>query len=678
MSKGRKRSAAAATSIDLLESHQSPPKPLRNNFLRGCHCIHLNTCVSNQNRHCHRQKLFWVASLLTAILCFVTSVHQISTAFLFGLSPFPEEHVLNTSDYGTVPTQLLPALRTRDSGRDEKERQDNRSDRKPPSIQKVNGQKKNHNPLLSADVLNPLHDIFRAYQADHSRDRKTNDKVNFLKQLISERELQQVNSTNTTRRSGVLVRNSRKRPMLPRSAFSGNLLKIKINRDAGNAVTGATKGWSDQEEEENYQDQDQQQNQSALDRNATLLDANGTLPSKPLCRICLKAVQQAHEIDLAYVDVTGGTNVTNRKLLHWGATFANGSWGYVHDVSTLRQNPPSAYYFSNPHKLLNACSLHDDTYRLITGKIRVVSEADLEQQRHQLRARGVAARPERLLCLIYTTSLGHARVQRIRETWGSKCDGFLVGSNRTDPSVDAVNIVHKGAEKYQNIWQKVRTMWAYVYDNYYEEFDWFHIGGDDMYLIVENLRWYLESEEIKTAANGGLYLPTENRTQQTPLFLGCRQKRQGMVIDIFNHGGSGYTLNKAALKALVVEALPKYYIEVASSAEDVLIAWLLRKLRIYPYDTKDETGAERYNPQSPSFLYGFQPTLQNSANKGYRVRQWYWHTKYSIKPLAGANYSAVRSVAFHYIEDDEMYRLYALIHGLCQTNTTTDAASNEE
>ena len=28
----------------------------------------------------------------------------------------------------------------------------------------------------------------------------------------------------------------------------------------------------------------------------------------------------------------------------------------------------------------------------------------------------------------------------------------------------------------QNIWQKVRSMWSYVYDNYYEKYDWFHIG----------------------------------------------------------------------------------------------------------------------------------------------------------------------------------------------------------
>jgi glycoprotein-N-acetylgalactosamine 3-beta-galactosyltransferase len=98
----------------------------------------------------------------------------------------------------------------------------------------------------------------------------------------------------------------------------------------------------------------------------------------------------------------------------------------------------------------------------------------------------------------------------------------MVGSTKTDESINAVEIPHEGPEEYDNIWQKVRSMWSYIYDNFYDDYDWFHIGGDDLYLIVENLRLYLESEEIRTAANGGIYLPNGDETTQTPLFLGRR------------------------------------------------------------------------------------------------------------------------------------------------------------
>jgi hypothetical protein len=54
---------------------------------------------------------------------------------------------------------------------------------------------------------------------------------------------------------------------------------------------------------------------------------------------------------------------------------------------------------------------------------------------------------------------------------------------------------------------------------------------------VENLRYYLESEEIRTAANGGVFLPDGNESnKQTPLLLGRRFAYQGDMNDIFDSG----------------------------------------------------------------------------------------------------------------------------------------------
>ena len=159
-------------------------------------------------------------------------------------------------------------------------------------------------------------------------------------------------------------------------------------------------------------------------------------------------------------------------------------------------------------------------------------------------------------------------------------------------------------------------MWSYVYDNYYDSYDWFHIGGDDLYLLVENLRLYLESEEIKLAANGGIYLPTGNETSQTPLFLGRRFAYQGDMNDIFISGGSGYTMNKAALKALVVNGFPNYFPHAHTFSEDTMVARVFRKMGVFPYDTKDETGAERYMPflVRNRVLYFYLSLLEPFAN----------------------------------------------------------------
>ena len=51
----------------------------------------------------------------------------------------------------------------------------------------------------------------------------------------------------------------------------------------------------------------------------------------------------------------------------------------------------------------------------------------------------------------------------------------MVASNKTDRALGTVDIPHEGPEEYNNIWQKVRSMWSYIYDNYYEKYDWYDI-----------------------------------------------------------------------------------------------------------------------------------------------------------------------------------------------------------
>jgi glycoprotein-N-acetylgalactosamine 3-beta-galactosyltransferase len=141
-------------------------------------------------------------------------------------------------------------------------------------------------------------------------------------------------------------------------------------------------------------------------------------------------------------------------------------------------------------------------------------------------------------------------------------------------------------------------------------------------LIVENLRLYLESEEIITAANGGEYLPDGSEEYQYPLFLGRRFAYQGDMNDIFISGGSGYTLNKAALKALVVEGLPNVFPHAHTFSEDTMMARLLRKrFGVFPYETKDEAGGERYMPFMPGHHWGYHMPEDKSSD---------WYAKYSI------------------------------------------------
>lgn len=199
-------------------------------------------------------------------------------------------------------------------------------------------------------------------------------------------------------------------------------------------------------------------------------------------------------------------------------------------------------------------------------------------------------------------------------------------------------------------------MWSYIYDYYYEDYDWFHIGGDDLFLIVENLRKYLESEEIRTASNGGIFLPTGDETKQTPLLLGRRFAYQGDRNNIFDSGGSGYTMNKAAFKLLVTEGFPNYFPHAHTFSEDTMVSKIFKKMGVLPYDTKDGNGSERYMPFLPGHHWGYKVPKDINSD---------WYAKYSIDIKEGPEHCAINSVAFHYVKDRMMKRLFALAYGLC-------------
>ena len=55
---------------------------------------------------------------------------------------------------------------------------------------------------------------------------------------------------------------------------------------------------------------------------------------------------------------------------------------------------------------------------------------------------------------------------------------------------------------------------------------------------MENLRLYLESEEIQLASNGGHTLPDGSEDSQTPLFLGRRFAEGGDRDRMFISGGA--------------------------------------------------------------------------------------------------------------------------------------------
>jgi hypothetical protein len=106
------------------------------------------------------------------------------------------------------------------------------------------------------------------------------------------------------------------------------------------------------------------------------------------------------------------------------------------------------------------------------------------------------------------------------------------------------------------MWQKVRSIWKYIAAYYLDEFDWFLLGGDDMYYIMENLYNYLQSAEIqneRAKGDGRLYLffCWSFLSFVTPgVYLGRPFLNYEKGNYLYNTGGPGYLLDRTALKVI--------------------------------------------------------------------------------------------------------------------------------
>mmetsp|Transcript_32330 Transcript_32330/g.78614 ORF Transcript_32330/g.78614 Transcript_32330/m.78614 type:complete len:480 (+) Transcript_32330:73-1512(+) len=236
----------------------------------------------------------------------------------------------------------------------------------------------------------------------------------------------------------------------------------------------------------------------------------------------------------------------------------------------------------------------------------------------------------KVLCFIYAMENGHHnKIRSMRETWAPGCDGFLVFSTKSDPRIPAISVPHKGAEKYGNMWFKIRSMFEFVGKHYLSQFDWFYMGGDDLLVFPQNLK---------------NYLATFNSSE--PHYLGRRFKTLGNRTG-FNTGGAGYALTRPSLQCML-----DHYDEAPcnpwkkSSAEDVLTARCLAKACNIPFeDTRDDQMRERFHHWWPEWEYRYKGRLH-----------WYqgFHAEWGL--LLGKNCCSPETVNFHYIKIPAMMR----------------------
>ena len=328
--------------------------------------------------------------------------------------------------------------------------------------------------------------------------------------------------------------------------------------------------------------------------------------------------------------VVGG-NVTPipRSAAYKGARTASGKHGYVASASTLK--------LCGNHIERNALHVCSDVFPVDITTWRVLQKIRSRSVLAQKRYSTENAKPPRVLCMVYTSQTSHSsKLNAIVNTWAKDCDGFLAASNVTEPCLGAADLIHDGPEKYDNMWQKVRSMWAYVLAHYIEDYDFFHICGDDTYFIVDNLRQYLWSLHHNTS---NAIVSWNTNASQRVVFCGWRASGQYFV----------------------EQALDIFLTDNVDSREDVFASSLLEKVGITLTHAMDKNGLLIYmhiNP--PTFVekYSFKDNAKLLGTNKVSGATASIHVNYNRQGIDRAHYSDFDIVEI-------MHRYHDVLKGKC-------------
>ena len=192
-------------------------------------------------------------------------------------------------------------------------------------------------------------------------------------------------------------------------------------------------------------------------------------------------------------------------------------------------------------------------------------------------------------------------------------------------------------EGYHNLTEKSREVLQFLYLTEIDKYGWFLKADDDTYIIMENLRYYLEGLDINK-----------------PAYLGY-QLEPTWFDSPYMSGGAGYVFNRAGLKLLVEKGIQtKGTCQEKGSFEDLEVGRCAVRAGVVIHSTLDKFERETFHPDHindfipgppPEWLYYYA----RNKPKGVSV-SFLQACVYLLKPIIEfivSNFRDRLSLSFH-------------------------------
>jgi len=193
----------------------------------------------------------------------------------------------------------------------------------------------------------------------------------------------------------------------------------------------------------------------------------------------------------------------------------------------------------------------------------------------------------KIFCIIMTTANNlELKARVIYDSWASKCDNHVFVSfiPHHTPSFERVEL------KYKNIFNVLKPEGLMI-DQYDKLTDKVYKSFKDVYINHRNYDWYLKADDDTFIFNDNLRLFLADKNQNDPVTFGYHLKGYGGFLS----GGAGYVLSKESLQRLGSKLITNQKYCPNTGIEDVDVAQCLRSLGVFPSNSTDILGRERFH-----------------------------------------------------------------------------------